>query len=114
MPAPPYSGGKIIPRKPSLPSSLMVAIGKSPASSHVMTLGLISRSANSRTLFFNCSCSSFSWKSKVPLPDHWFFESQLIVGEICQRALTDHPVCTTVQTQRCVAQLRNHERRGTK
>jgi hypothetical protein len=29
-------------------------------------LGAISRSANSRTLFFNCSCSSFSCKSKKP------------------------------------------------
>src|SRR5579864_9163902 len=81
MPAPPYSGGKIIPSIPSLPSSLMVASGNSPASSHFMTLGLISRSANSRTLFFSCSCSSFSRKSKVQLPDQWFFESQSIVGE---------------------------------
>ena len=40
MPAPPYSGGKTIPSNPSLPSSLMVARGNSPASSHFMTLGL--------------------------------------------------------------------------
>src|SRR5215469_9209384 len=65
MPAPPYSWGNTVPISPSLPSSLTVASGKSPFSSHSMTCGLISRSANSRTLFFNCSCSSFSWKSKV-------------------------------------------------
>src|SRR5215469_5889783 len=34
-----------------------------------MTCGLISRSANSRTLFFNCNCSSFSRKSTAP-PAH--------------------------------------------
>ena len=39
--------------------------GKLPASSHSITWGAISRSANSRTLFLSCSCSSFSWKSKV-------------------------------------------------
>src|SRR5579862_3817004 len=66
MPAPPYSCGKTTPSKPILPSSLMVASGNSPASSHSMTCGLISRSANSRTLFFSCSCSSFSRKSTVP------------------------------------------------
>src|SRR6266851_3374504 len=68
MPAPPYSGGKTIPSRPSWPSSLTVASGKTPASSHFMTLGAISRSANSRTLFFSCSCSSLSWKSKMPSP----------------------------------------------
>src|SRR5208283_4035919 len=64
MPAPPYSVGKIVPNKPSLPSSLIVARGNSPGSSHFMTLGAISRSAKSRTIFFSCSCSSESWKSK--------------------------------------------------
>src|SRR5215467_4789658 len=68
MPAPPYSVGKMIPSSPSLPSSLIVANGNSPASSHFITLGRISRSANSRTLFCRCSCSSFSWKSKIPPP----------------------------------------------
>src|SRR6202050_5104523 len=63
MPGPPYSAGKIVPSKPSLPNSLMVARGNSRASSHSMTWGRISRSANSRTLFLRCSCSSFSWKS---------------------------------------------------
>src|SRR5271157_2834572 len=66
MPAPPYSGGKIAPIRPSLPSSLIVARGNSAASSHFMMLGAISRSANSRTLFFRWSCSSLSWKSKKP------------------------------------------------
>src|SRR5215467_6677279 len=65
MPAPPYSTGKTVPISPSLPSSLIVASGNSPASSHFITCGAISRSANSRTLFFSCSCSSLSWKSKV-------------------------------------------------
>src|SRR5580658_7989775 len=65
MPAPPYSDGKTVPNRPSLPSSLMVASGNSLASSHVITLGAISRSANWRTLFFSCCCSSFSWKSKI-------------------------------------------------
>src|SRR5208283_1671456 len=65
MPAPPYSVGKIVPNRPSLPSSLMVARGNSPGSSHFMTLGAISRSAKSRTIFFSCSCSSESWKSKL-------------------------------------------------
>src|SRR5208282_2505581 len=64
MPAPPYSGGKIVPIRPSLPSSLIVDRGNSQASSHFMTFGAISRWANSRTVFFRCSCSSLSWKSK--------------------------------------------------
>src|SRR5271156_2768639 len=64
MPAPPYSGGKIMPISPSLPSSLTVVSGNSQASSHRMTFGAISRWANSRTVFFKCSCSSFNWKSK--------------------------------------------------
>src|SRR5438132_108050 len=63
IPAPPSSAGNTTPISPSLPSSLIVASGKSPASSHLRTLGPISRSANSRTLFLSCSCSSFSWKS---------------------------------------------------
>src|ERR1039457_268759 len=70
MPAPPYSGGKIVPSRPSLPSSLIVASGNSQASSQRMTFGAISRSANSRTVFFNCSCSSFNWKSKDTLLDY--------------------------------------------
>src|SRR5215471_3641382 len=67
MPEPPYSEGKTIPSRPSLPNSLMTASGNSLASSHFMTLGAISRSANSRTIFFSCSCSSESWKSKARL-----------------------------------------------
>src|SRR5436190_5433715 len=63
MPAPPSSAGKTTPSIPSLPSSLIVESGKSPASSHFRTFGAISRSANSRTLFLSCNCSSFSWKS---------------------------------------------------
>src|SRR6266567_847413 len=63
IPAPPSSAGNTMPISPSLPSSLTVESGKSPASSHLRTCGAISRSANSRTLFFSCSCSSFSWKS---------------------------------------------------
>src|SRR5207245_7193906 len=54
MPAPPSSAGKTTPIRPSLPSSLIVENGKSPASSHLRTLGAISRSANSRTLFLDC------------------------------------------------------------
>src|ERR1035441_454526 len=68
MPEPPYSTGKIVPSSPSLPSSFTVSSGNSLASSHFMTLGAISRSANSRTIFFNCSCSSESWKSTGPSP----------------------------------------------
>src|ERR1019366_2989990 len=64
MPAPPYSTGKMVPIRPSLPNSLTVSSGKVPGSSHFITLGAISRSAKSRTIFFNCSCSSESWKSK--------------------------------------------------
>src|ERR1700692_456468 len=63
MPAPPYSGGKMMPSSPSLPSSLIVARGNSLASSHFITFGATSRSANSRTVFLRCSCSSFNWKS---------------------------------------------------
>src|SRR5664279_563586 len=66
MPEPPYSAGNIVPSRPSFPSSLTVSSGNSLASSHFMTLGAISRSANSRTIFFNCSCSSESWKSTGP------------------------------------------------
>src|ERR1700680_3420569 len=64
IPAPPKSCGKMTPINPSLPSSLIVESGNSPASSHLRTLGAISRSANSRTLFLSCSSSSLSWKSK--------------------------------------------------
>src|SRR5438105_1127458 len=64
MPAPPSSAGKIIPIRPSLPNSLTVASGYSPASSHFMTCGAISRAAKSRTLRRKCCCSSLSWKSK--------------------------------------------------
>src|SRR5208337_4901676 len=67
MPALPYSVGKIVPISPSLPSSLMVTRGNSAGSSHFITLGAISRSAKSRTIFFKCSCSSESWKSKPGL-----------------------------------------------
>src|SRR6266700_6123258 len=63
IPAPPSSAGNTTPSRPSLPSSLTVASGKSPASSHLRTCGAISRSANWRTLFLSCSCSSLSWKS---------------------------------------------------
>src|SRR4051812_39747073 len=62
-PAPPYSCGKMMPINPSLPNSLMVCSGNSDFSSHSITCGLISRSANSRTDFLRASCSSFSWKS---------------------------------------------------
>src|SRR6185437_14610996 len=63
MPAPPYSAGNTIPISPSLPSSFTVAKGNSLASSHFITLGAISCSANSRTLFLSWFCSSFSRKS---------------------------------------------------
>src|SRR6266568_1821932 len=66
MPAPPSSDGKTTPISPSLPSSLMVESGNSPCSSHLRTFGAISLAANSRTLFLSCSCSSLSWKSKIP------------------------------------------------
>src|ERR1700761_4756593 len=62
-PAPPYSAGKIMPSTPMRPSSLIVSKGKWLASSHFITLGRISRSANSRMDFLSCSCSSVSWKS---------------------------------------------------
>src|SRR6266403_3601277 len=68
MPAPPYSAGKMEPMRPSLPISFTVSAGKCEPSSHFMTLGAISRSANSRTLFFKCNCSSLRWKSKMPSP----------------------------------------------
>src|SRR5258708_9446728 len=64
IPAPPSCGGKGTPSSPGSLSSLMVASGNSPASSHLRTLGAIWRCANSRTLFLSCSCSSLSWKSK--------------------------------------------------
>src|SRR3974377_868811 len=88
MPEPPYSVGKTVPSSPSLPSSLTITIGKSLASCHFMTRGPISRSANSRTIFFNCSCSSESWKSTGPPPPP---DPSLLTGPQLLVETTDYP-----------------------
>src|SRR5437660_5213887 len=61
-PAPPYSSGNKTPVNPSSPSFGSSSIGKCCASSHSITYGAISASANSRTLIFICNCSSVSSK----------------------------------------------------
>src|SRR5216683_962482 len=90
IPAPPSSCGNTTPISPSLPSSLMVASGNSPASSHLRTLGAISRCANSRTLFLSCSCSSLSWKSKAV--SYWGKRLLHHSGEEGRNARTDRLV----------------------
>src|SRR5574341_652556 len=64
-PAPPYSSGKITPIKPSSASFGFSSMGKCCVSSHSLTCGAISLSANSRTLIFICCCSSLSSNSIV-------------------------------------------------
>src|SRR5215471_11386975 len=63
-PAPPYSSGKMTPSSPISASFGIISIGKCEASSHSITWGAISPSANSRTLRRSCCCSSVSWKFK--------------------------------------------------
>src|SRR5512144_1776505 len=57
-PAPPYFSGKIVPRKPSSPILANTARGKCCASSHSMTWGRISASANSRAAWRIACCSA--------------------------------------------------------
>src|SRR6266404_281262 len=64
-PAPPYSSGKITPSSPISPSFGIISIGKCDASSHSITCGPISPSANSRTLRRSCCCSSVKLNSTV-------------------------------------------------
>ena len=54
------------PSKPSLASLGMISGGKCEASSHSITCGAISASANSRTVRRSCCCSSVSEKSTAP------------------------------------------------
>src|ERR1700733_1400990 len=63
MPAPPYFSGKITPRNPISASLGMISEGNFEASSHSMTCGAISPSANSRTVRRSCCCSSVREKS---------------------------------------------------
>src|SRR6266404_9327740 len=66
MPAPPYSSGNKTPVRPNAASFGCSSIGKCCASSHSITCGAISASANSRTLVLICCCSSFNSKC-IPL-----------------------------------------------
>src|SRR5580698_706972 len=66
MPAPPSSSGKITPISPISPSFFTTACGNSLFSSHSLTCGATSRSANARTSRLNCSCSSVSPKCTLP------------------------------------------------
>ncbi len=52
----------ITPSIPSSPRRATTSRGKTWASSHSMTCGAISDSANSRTIFLTASWSSESWK----------------------------------------------------
>src|ERR1700683_3590097 len=63
MPAPPYFSGKMTPRNPISASLGMISEGNFEASSHSMTCGAISPSANSRTVRRSCCCSSVREKS---------------------------------------------------
>src|SRR3984885_8738747 len=63
MPAPPYFSGKKTPRNPISASLGMISEGNFEASSHSMTCGAISPSANSRTVRRSCCCSSVREKS---------------------------------------------------
>src|SRR5262249_23469803 len=56
-----------IPSRPISASLGMISVGKCEASSHSITCGAISPSANSRTLRRNCCCSSVNVKSTIPL-----------------------------------------------
>src|ERR1700722_17040310 len=58
MPAPPSSSGKITPSNPISPSFFTTSCGNSLFSSHSLTCGAISPSANARTELCNCLCSS--------------------------------------------------------
>src|SRR5580692_2942558 len=66
MPAPPYFSGKITPRNPISASLGIISAGNLETSSHSITWGRISASANSRTVRRNCFCSSLSENSKSP------------------------------------------------
>ena len=67
-PAPPYSSGTSTPIIPSSPSLRIASRGKVWASSHSMTCGAISLSANSRTILRIASCSSERAKF---IPPRW-------------------------------------------
>src|SRR5262247_51105 len=58
IPAPPYSSGKSTPINPSSPIFVKSSRGRRWPSSHSITCGLISASANSRTERLTCCCSS--------------------------------------------------------
>src|SRR5260370_25262341 len=62
-PPPPYCSGKITPRNPISPSIGISSDGNWDASSHSITCGAISVSANPRTLRRSCCCSSVKEKS---------------------------------------------------
>src|ERR1051325_7052745 len=79
MSDPPYSTGKMLAISPRRPSSFTVSSGKCEASSHSMTCGRISRSANSRTLLRSCCCSSVNSKS-IGSSRFWFFRSGMEEG----------------------------------
>src|SRR6202030_3234665 len=66
IPAPPYFSGKMTPRNPISASLGIISDGNLETSSHSITWGRISASANSRTLRRSCCCSSVSENSKKP------------------------------------------------
>src|SRR5271157_2251523 len=78
-PAPPYSSGKITPSSPISASFGRISSGKCDASSHSITCGAISPSANSRTLFRKCFCSSLNVKSTPASPHHSSNTSQKFI-----------------------------------
>src|SRR6185437_9406168 len=67
MPAPPYFSGKMTPRKPISASLGIISEGNWEASSHSITCGAISASANSRTVRRRCCCSSVRENSTIRL-----------------------------------------------
>src|SRR5580658_432040 len=92
MPAPPYFSGNITPRKPISASLGMISDGKVESSSHSITWGAISPSANSRTVRRRCCCSSVREKSTICL-------YHVRDGEIVRAATDEHQSTLTKPNQ---------------
>src|SRR5690606_540110 len=85
MAAPPYSAGNWIPSSPRSASFGISSIGKCWASSHSRMCGLISVSANSRTLRRSRRCSSLKQKSTTPRMYHELRRYLTTATAVCAR-----------------------------
>src|ERR1044072_314534 len=90
MQTPPYSSGKRTPVNPRSASLGSSSIGKCWASSHSITCGAISASANSRTLVFTCCCSSVNLKFML-------FSTYFCTRQRHSRLSGDRPECLSKQ-----------------